>query len=378
MKQHLVRMALILLVAGLCVPAAFAQTGSVKGACKDLDGKPIAGAAVLYTSLDNGRKYSLKTDNRGEYFSLGIQLGKYTVTLTKDGQKLDEANNFTVQSGDNTLDFDLKKSQVQSAQQQGISPEQLKKLQEQHEKQAKEVNVVKALNEKLAAAADATKAKDYATAISVLTEASQIDAARDLIWFKLADAYRASADTQTDAAEKAKRLDAAISDYQKAIDIAEKAQQSGSKTTAQDVAAYYNNMGEAYARASKTDGAVAAYNHAAQLNPAGAGQYYYNLGAILTNANTSNDATLRKAAVDAFDKAITADPKRADAYYWKGTNLIGGATLQGDKMVAPPGTAEAFNSYLELQPTGSHAEEAKAMLSSIGATIETTYGKKKK
>jgi hypothetical protein len=98
----------------------------------------------------------------------------------------------------------------------------------------------------------------------------------------------------------------------------------------------------------------------------------------LTNANLKNDPAMRKAAVEAFDKAIAADPNRADAYYWKGTNLIGGATLQGDKMVAPPGTAEAFQKYLDLAPTGAHAEEAKSMLAAVGAKVETSYGSQKK
>jgi hypothetical protein len=56
---------------------------------------------------------------------------------------------------------------------------------------------------------------------------------------------------------------------------------------------------------------------------------------------------------------------------------VGGATLQGDKMIAPEGTAEAFNKYLELQPTGPHAEDAKAILASMGAPVENSYGKKK-
>ena len=79
----------------------------------------------------------------------------------------------------------------------------------------------------------------------------------------------------------------------------------------------------------------------------------------------------------AFNKVIAADPNRADAYYWKGVNMIGKATLQGDKMVAPPGTAEAFQKYLELQPTGTYADAAKQMLNSIGSSIETSYGMKK-
>jgi hypothetical protein len=48
------------------------------------------------------------------------------------------------------------------------------------------------------------------------------------------------------------------------------------------------------------------------------------------------------------------------------------------KVVAPPGTAEAFQKYLELQPNGPHAAEAKSMLALVGSTLETTYGTKKK
>jgi hypothetical protein len=57
--------------------------------------------------------------------------------------------------------------------------------------------------------------------------------------------------------------------------------------------------------------------------------------------------------------------------------MIGKATLQGDKMVAPAGTADAFNKYLELAPTGPYADVAKQMLASIGAPVQTRLGKKK-
>ena len=230
MKQRFAVMVLMVLVAGVCLPAVFAQsTGSVKGVCKDVDGKPIAGAAVEYSGTETGRKYTLKTNNKGEYFSLGIDPGKYTVTLTKDGKQLDVVKGFPVQIDENTLDFDLKKSQVQAAQQQGISPEQLKQLQEQQAKAQKEVGTVKALNEKLAAANQATQSGDFDTAIAQLTDATQMDGSRDLLWFKLADAYRSSSAKQTDNAEKQKRLDAAIADYEKAIDLKQKALSGGPK-----------------------------------------------------------------------------------------------------------------------------------------------------
>ncbi len=369
MKTYFLRIALIVLAVGWCVPATFAQNNSVQGACKDVDGKPLTGAVVSFTSLDTGRKYTLKTDKKGQYFSLGFEMGKYLVVLTKDGKKLDQVNNFVVQADQNTLDFDLKKSQEQSAQQQGISPEQLQKMKEQQEKQAKEGNIIKQLNEKLAAASDATKAKNYDQAISVLTEATQLDATRALVWIKLGDAYSSSADTQTDPAEKTKRWDEAIADYKKGIDLAP---QPTSKLSDQDLASCYNNLAKAYGQENKTDDAIQAYNQAAQLNPTGAGQYYFNLGATLTNSGKVDDA------IAAFDKAIAADPTRAEAYYWKGVNLLGKATTKDGKMTAPDGTAEALNKYLELKPDGQFADAAKQMLAMIGAPVETHYGKNKK
>ena len=47
MKQYFVVLALLMLVAGPCASPLLAQdTGSVKGVCKDVEGKPIVGAVV--------------------------------------------------------------------------------------------------------------------------------------------------------------------------------------------------------------------------------------------------------------------------------------------------------------------------------------------
>jgi tetratricopeptide (TPR) repeat protein len=379
MKPRLLTI-LVVWMAMLCVPSAFAQSGSVQGTCKDVEGKPIVGAEVVWLNMDNGSQYKLKTDKKGNYFSLGVALGKYRVSLLEDNKEVFHYAGVMVQSDQTTQDFNLQKEQQNAAKGVGLTPEQLKQQQEAQAKQQKEVNTVKSLNEKLASAAQSTEGGDYDGAIATLTEATQIDPSRDLIWFKLADAYRGSVAKQTDVAEKAKRLDSAIADYQKAIDLKKQAMGSGvaKPEDQKTLAAYYNNLGEACGRANKTDCAIQAYTNAVQTNPTGAGQYYFNMGAILTNANTANDPKLRNQAVDAFDKAIAADPTRADAYYWKGSNLIGLATLKGDKMVAPDGTAEAFQKYLELAPTGPHAGEAKAMLQGLGAPVETSYGKSKK
>jgi tetratricopeptide (TPR) repeat protein len=270
-----------------------------------------------------------------------------------------------------TQDFDLKKEQTAAAQGQGLTPEQIKAMQEAQAKNQKEQGTVKSLNDKLNAAKTAADAGDFDTAISTMTEATQIDATRDLLFFKLADYDRMSAPKQTDPAEKQKRYEAAAAAYQKAIDL--KTANPDPKDTEANtkLAAYYNNLAEVHAKSGKIDEAVATYNKAAQLDPARAGQYNFNIGAVLTNAGKVDDA------IAAFDKVIVADPTKADAYYWKGVNMIGKATLKGDKMVAPDGTAEAFNKYLELAPTGSYAQPAKDMLASIGASVETGFKKQK-
>ncbi len=378
MKKHLAILLFVILALGLCVPPVFAQaSGTVKGACKDAQGNPVADAVVVWTNMDNGQKYTLKTNKKGEYFSLGLSPGKYVVTLYKNaddmkaGKEMDHVKGFQVNLDENTLDFDVKKEMESAAKGQGLSPEQLKQMQEQQAKAAKETTTVKSLNEKLNAAKTAADAGDFDTAIASLNEATQVDATRDLLWFKLGDYYRLSAAKQTDPGEKQKRLASAVEDYQKAIDLKKSAANDKDPNAAKNLAAYYNNLAEAYAKSNKVDDAVKTYELAAQADPTNAAQYYFNEGAVLTNAGKVDDA------LAAFNKVIAADPNRADAYYWKGVNMIGKATLQGDKMVAPPGTAEAFQKYLELQPTGTYADAAKQMLTSIGSSIETSYGKKK-
>jgi tetratricopeptide (TPR) repeat protein len=374
-KYSLIVVLVMLLGAVFAAPVQAQSFGSVKGVCKDANGVPIAGATVDWHSLDNGRKYSLKTNAKGEYFSLGIEPGKYEVTLNKDGKQLDKVNGIQIGLDETPLDFDLKKNQEDAAKGKGISPEQLKAMQEAQAKHDKEVGTVKALNEKLLAAKTATDAGDFDTAIAQLTSATEIDASRDLIWFKLGDAYRSSGIKQTDPAEKAKRLTEASTDYQKAVDLKQKTYDADPKKSPDDskmLAAYYNNLADADSKAGKADDAVKAYTQASQLNPTGAAQYYYNIGAVYTNGNKIDDA------IAAFDKAIAADPTKADAYYQKGVNLISKATTDPNGKVIPaPGTAEALNKYLELQPTGPYADGAKGMLEYIGSKIETTYGKTK-
>jgi tetratricopeptide (TPR) repeat protein len=352
MKRRLILCVLAAVMAVLSAPAAWGQLAAFKGKATDSEGKAIVNAQVQITSKETGRKYELKTDKSGNYYSIGIQPSMYDLKLLKDGQVIYTFQNIqiTLSAGETVFNIDLKKAEQQS----GITEEQKKQVDATQKENLK----VRGLNEKLAAASAAEQAGNYDLAIQTLAEAVAMDPTRDVLWFKLAEAERQSAAKITTPDDQRARLQKAAEDFKKAIAI-------------KPAGAYYNNLGEVQAKMGDTTAAVASYYQAAQVDSGNAGQYYFNEGAVLTNTGKVDEA------IQAFDKAIQAEPTKADAYYWKGVNLLGKATIKGNKMEAPSGTAEAFNKYLELQPTGQFAEPAKQMLESIGATVETSFGKGK-
>ena len=341
MKKHISLVTLLVLLLGWGAIHSWAQaTGAVKGLVKDQTGKLVEGLTVELTSSESGKKYDLKTNSKGEYSAIGIIIGTYDFTLMKDGKVIDQITKVPVASGGEprVVDFDFTKRQV------GPTEEQKKQTEEAQKHNEK----VKTLNASLAQARQLQAAGNYDEAINVMQQATEVDPKQDLLWYSLGDAQRG-----------AKKYPEAIESYQKAIAI---------KGT---VGAYHNNLADAYAKSGQTDKAVQEYDAAAAAEPANAATYYFNEGAVFTNSNKSDEA------IAAFDKAIKADPTKAAAYYWKGIALMGKATTKGDKMIAPEGTAEAFNKYLELDPTGQYAQPAKDMLAAIGATVQTTYGTQK-
>jgi len=353
----------VVLLVGFAALGAQAQLIRVGGKVKGNDGKPLVGATVVLQNRETGQKYTMKTDKNGEYFSIGVTPGKYHIVITQDGQQLWESGDRIIQD-EREINIDLAQEKTE-AQQRAIAqltPEQRKKIQEQKEAEEKERSQVQNLNQLLAQAKSAEDSGNYDQAVSAIKQAVQADPTRDVLWGRLGQVYL------TSAAAKKSDPTAAIADYTEAADAYKRA-----IALKPSEAGYHNNLGQALAKMGKTEDAIAEYNTAAQLDPANAGLYYFNLGAILTNANKADEANL------AFDKAIAADPNKAEAYYWKGVNLLSKATFDKDnKMVAPPGTGEVFNKYLELEPNGRYASAAKEILTRLGAKVETSFTKKKK
>jgi tetratricopeptide (TPR) repeat protein len=343
MKRFLILLSILTMLIGLSAIPALAQSGTLKGTAKDQDGKAITDGTVELDNIETGKKLTSKTGSKGEYVVLGVPAGTYNAILSdKDGKRIDAFGKIPVAASETTtVNFDLKKDLAGT----GPTPEQLKKLEE-----AKAANEkIKNLNGLLAQARELEKGGNYDQAIALLQPAAEQNPTQDLLWGYLGDAYRG-----------AKKYPEAIDAYQKAVQL--KPANGG----------YMSGMADAYAKSGQTDKAIQEYDAAAQAEPANAATYYFNEGAVFTNTGKVDNA------ITAFDKVIAADPKKADAYYWKGVNLVGKATTGKDgKFVAPPGTAEAFQKYLELQPDGPMAQPAKDMLASIGASVQTSYGKGK-
>src|SRR5581483_11838656 len=133
---------------------------------------------------------------------------------------------------------------------------------------------------------------------------------------------------------------------------------------------YHNNYALALANDGKIEEAQAELVKAAQLDPANAGRYYFNLGAVLVNTNHM------KEAADAFKKATEADPNFADAYYQLGVSLMGMAQVDAKtgKVTPAPGTVEALEKYIALAPSGPNAAAAKGLLETISGSVATQYG----
>lgn len=65
--------------------ALVSETVMVSGRILDREGKPLAKAKVTYTEASTGRRYSTKTDKKGEFVMVGLTDGYYQVVITSAG-----------------------------------------------------------------------------------------------------------------------------------------------------------------------------------------------------------------------------------------------------------------------------------------------------
>jgi len=140
---------------------------------------------------------------------------------------------------------------------------------------------------------------------------------------------------------------------------------------------YYNNLGNDLAHLGKTDEATAAYQQAIQLDPVNTAMYWRNLAVGLYNSGRI------KESVDPLRKATDADPTSAQAWYLLGAALVNTMEFKqdGDKLipVMQPGTVEAYQKAIQLDPNGPYGAQAKQgldALQAMGLGIDTKAGQR--
>jgi len=167
-----------------------------------------------------------------------------------------------------------------------------------------------------------------------------------------------------------KKYDDAETSYKKSLEV-----DAASKKPNPAVQGLANSgLGEIYARTGKVPEANAAYDAAAKVDTAKAAFYLRNEAVIFSQVGNSD------AQEAAADEAIKVDPNDALLYYLKGQGLVAKATVdpKTQRIVLPPGCADAYQKYLELAPTGPYAADVKGILDQAGQKITSTYKSGKK
>lgn len=357
----------------LAAIASFAQVTTIEGTVKGTDGKPVEKAEVLIVRTDIKANYKTKTDKKGHYLYMGLPIGTYNVELMVDGKKVDQMNNVRTSLGDpKPVNFDLANNatvnaarqaemakaaetgQISKELERGLTKEQKDQVEKDVKARAEQMKKRNELNAAFNAGMEAAKANQWQEAVDQFTKAAANDPTQIAVWSQLSDAQAKLAATKTGA-----EYDAAIT---KALEFHVKTLE-----LKPDDPGLHNNYALTLVKAKKMPEAHAELKKAADLDPANAGQYYYNLGALLVNANQ------HEAAGEAFKKAM--ETKYPDAFYQYAVTLVSKAQISADGKVTPaPGTVEAFQQYLELAPTGRYAKEATDMIASLGATVQTKFG----
>jgi tetratricopeptide (TPR) repeat protein len=310
----------VVLAVAIAVPVAAQPGGMIRGIVKDVKGQPIEGAVVTLTMTDTGRKFTVKTNRRGEFLQIGLAGGAYTVQGEKD-TLASTTEKATVSIG-RPVELELVLGALSASAAAADAAELAKKGAE-----------LKLLFEQGVAAGNAGQ---HDEAIAKFTAGIQINPQCYDCYDNIGFAYSQKKDfAQAEAA------------YKKAAEIKP------------DDAAAWNGLATIYNAQRKFDEAAAASAKATELatnlsstGGAGAGaDAYFNQGVILWNGGKIAEAKKQ------FEAAVQANPAHAEAHYQLGMALVNEGNLAG--------AATEFETYLKLAPEGPNAATAKSLVAQL-------------
>jgi tetratricopeptide (TPR) repeat protein len=179
-----------------------AQRSPVRGHIVGADGKPLVGADVVLVNKDNGQKFTMKTDKKGDFMNIGVVMGTYTMTVIKDGQVV-HTEEISARGEEKVIDINIPKAQAEQkeAALKQLTPEQRKQIEEQQKAAEAERTKISNLNQMLANADAAEKSGNYDQAISIYKQATTQAPTQPVLWARLGGAYL-SAGSKVPAADR--------------------------------------------------------------------------------------------------------------------------------------------------------------------------------
>lgn len=315
------------------------ENGAFAGTILDEDGRPLAGATVVFRGIDFELRREIQTDKEGRFHYGGFLPGRYYILLLRE-RRLVWSLPVTLEpfQGVLQLDVDLKKLREAAEQTQRLDPE-LERLREiERQRLDREGRLQTHLNRGVRHLSSGHADQ----AIEEFKAALALEPKRGATHALLGAAFAAAG-----------WLPEAMESCRRALEL-EPAE-----------AAHHNSFGALLVRDGKLDGALPHFEKAAQLDPERAASYRFNSGAALLNAGRTAEA------ISALSQAVRSDPKMARAHYFLGLALFRTSPRrpagQGAERIEPkPGTLEAFQRYLQLAPDGEYAELARNYLRQLG------------
>ncbi|MDO8795131.1 MAG: tetratricopeptide repeat protein [Vicinamibacterales bacterium] len=297
-------MALVTL--GFALPVA-AQNNTMTGKVTDVKGAPIEGATITIEQPSTGRKYETKSGKDGGYTQIGLTLGLYVVTVTKEGVGTSK-DNINVRGG-RTIPVDWV---IGLTAAEGMS---------------------KSFNEGVAASA----AGNFDEAIAKFNEVLAVNSLCSECYTNIGIANVGKKDY--DAAEAA---------YKKSIEI-------------KPSAGAYNGLVGVYTAQRKFDKAEEASKHAAELSvttPGGTAspEAIYTQGVVAFNGGNLAEAKQK------FQSTIAAKPDHAEAHYQLGNVFVGEGNFAD--------AVKEFETYLQLAPSGPNVKAARDNVAALKPLVK--------
>lgn len=361
---------IFLIAALMSVGAASAQVRmntSTSGDTAMIEGKimqdnaPAPNLQVVFSNPETGKQYKTKTDKKGEYVFLGMLPAAYKVEVINPKVGVLYTKKSHLVDGTGKLAIDLSKPEA-SGGFAGAGAEVARSAKERAAAMSGENATVASLNALVTQAQTAMQAQKWAEAEVALKKI--IEANPETTRWEF---FKVLGDAQGHSQEYGDAVQA----YERGVQVAQSIVSGTAPAdprnanpdparAADGIGQMLTSQGNAYIQLGKADEAIASFQKAAEkaTNPAAG---YYNLCAVEFNYNKLEEAAA------ACGKSVAADPNKPDAWFFKGTALYKSAKMENGKVSAAPGTAEALNKYLQLDPNGAHASEAKSMLQKLAS-----------